>query len=151
MTTALATQADNTNSESLIKPSNIQEQLLGKINDMRQKNLTAKQKKDIDEYEKQLVRGFGELSWKYFGVSKEQIQELTDPEIEALFSLVSKRANKTAICIRLLGLNLPIINWMFCLEFKSILFTKSVRKLNKILGNDFSTAQIIRRHWIKKT
>ena len=131
--------------EALVRPSNIQEQLLGKIRDMRQNNLTAKQKKDIDMYEKQLVNGFRIFSWKYFGVSQEQILELTDEEIEALFSLVYSRARKTSIYMTVIGVCIPIFGWAIILpESESISFTSSVRKLNKMLGNGFSTAKTIR-------
>ena len=131
--------------EVLVKPSNIQEQLLGKISDMRQKNLTAKQKEDIKRYENQLVNGFRTFSYRYFGISKAQIQELTDQEIEALFSLVYSRASKTSIYMTVIGVCIPIFGWAIILpESESISFTSSVRKLNKMLGNGFSTAKTIR-------
>ena len=132
-------------SESLVKPANIQEQLLGKISDMRQKNLTAKQKEEIKYLERRLVSGFKTFSWNYFGVNKEQIQELSDHEIEALFLLVAEKAGKTAIYMRILGFGIPIIGWTIILtESETIRFSNSVRKLKQMVRNGFNPTQIIR-------
>lgn len=131
--------------EALIRPANIQEQLLGKISDMRQKNLTAKQKEEIEFHERRLIGGFKKFSWHYFGVNKEQIQELSDQEIEALFLLVSERARKTAVYMRILGISIPIIGWMAILgESESIPFANSTRKLKQAFGNSFNPVRIIR-------
>lgn len=131
--------------EALIKPATIQEQLLGKISEMRQKNLTAKQKEEIEFHERRLIRGFKTFSWLYFGVNREQILELSDQEIEALFLLVSKRARKTAVYVRILGISIPIFGWIIILgTSESISFTNSTRKLKQKFGNSFNPVRIIR-------
>ncbi len=131
--------------ENLIKPANIQEQLLGKISEMRQKNLTAKQKEEIELHGGRLVRSFKIFSWRYFGIDKEQIKKLSKQEIEALFLLVSKRVSKTAICMITLGCLIPIIGWIIILpESQAITHAHSLRKLKKMLGNGFNPTQIIR-------
>lgn len=129
----------------LVKPANIEEQLLGKIGEMRQKNLTAKQKNKIERLERGLASGFLTLSWNYFGVDGEQIQELSDPEIKALFLLVAERARKTAIFARIFGFGIPIFGWIFILsESQTIRLSNSVRKLKQMIGNGFNPTQIIR-------
>lgn len=131
--------------EVLVKPATIQEQLLGKISDMRQNNLTAKQKEKIAFHERRLISGFKKFSWHYFGVNKEQIQELSDQEIEALFLLVSERARKTAVYMRILGISIPLIGWMAILvESESIPFANSTRKLKQAFGNNFNPTRILR-------
>lgn len=131
--------------EPLINPATFQEQLLGKISDIRQKNQTAKKKEEIEYYENQLNWYFQRLSWLYFGINKKQIQELSDQEIEALFPLVSERARKTAVYMQILGISIPIIGWIALAlgVSESIQFANSVRKL-KQFGIGFNPVRIIR-------
>jgi hypothetical protein len=130
--------------EILVKPANIQEQLLGKISEIRQKNLTAKQKEEIEDLKRRLMSGFLRFSWNYFGLFKEEIQKLSDQEIEALFFLVAERAGKTAIYMRILGFGTPIIGWIGILnEPETTRFSNSVRKLKQMVGNGFNPTQII--------
>lgn len=131
--------------ETLVKPANAKEQLLGKISEMRQKNQTAKQKEEIEFHERRLIDGFKKFSWRYFGVNKEQIQELSDQEIEALFLLVSELARKTAVYMRILGISIPLVGWIAILqESETIQFANSMRKLKKTFGNSFNPVRIIR-------
>lgn len=131
--------------EALVKPTTIQEQVLGKIDEMRQRNLTAKQKEKIDYLERRLISGFKYFAWHYFGVNEEQIHELSDQEIEALFLLVSERTRKRAIWVGALGIGIPFFGWSMILpDAESLIFTRSINKLKQMLGNGFNSAQIVR-------
>lgn len=135
--------------EALVKPANIQEQLLGKIGEMRQNNLTAKQKQNIQEYIKEysddLRKSFERLTWKRFGISESQIQELSDQELGALFLLVYERAKKSSICHKILFYSTFV--WIIAFPCKppdSVLLTNCTRKLRSILGNGFNPVKLIR-------
>ncbi|MDP3792273.1 MAG: hypothetical protein Q8Q89_00945 [bacterium] len=131
--------------EALVKPANIQEQLLGKISEMRQNNLTAKQKQDIKGCTNTARTGFKKLTWRYFGISETQIQEFSDQEVEALFILVFERAQKASIYMKILGYGIPLIGWLIILnESESIALTNSTRKLKSMLRNSFNPAKLMR-------
>lgn len=124
--------------EALIKPANIQEQLLGKISEMRQ-NLTAKQKQNIKEYTEMRGRSFEILAWRYFGISAVQIEELSDQELEALWLMVFERAQKVSVYMKILGYGIPVIGWIFILyNSHTICFTDATRKLRSITSTQSS-------------
>ena len=149
MTTALATQSDMT-SEILVKPANIQEQLLGKICGMRHKNLAAGQIFDIKNLSRRVGVTFSRLVKQYFGIDKEQILELSDQELEALFIVVCKRASRTALYLKVF-FAVPVVGWVYCLfEFSdsssnTLTFTRAIRKLKKIIGSNFNSVEILHK------
>lgn len=131
--------------EALIKPANIQEQMLGKIGEMRQNNLTARQKQDIGKFQYIARSSFKKLTWRYFGISETQTQELSDQELEALFLIVSERAQKSSVYMKILGYGIPLIGWLIILdESDTIHLTNSTRKLRSMLRNTFNPAKLIR-------
>lgn len=131
--------------EALIKPANIQEQLLSKISEMRRNNLTAKQKQDLKAFAEKTTRSFKILTWRYFGISESQVQELSDQELEALFLIVHERAKKTAVYMKILGYGIPIIGWIIIFPGSdTICLTNSTRKLRSMLRDSFNPAKILR-------
>lgn len=137
--------------ETLIKPATIQEQLLGKISEMRQRNLTAGQKQRIKYLKERVKDKFMKLVWQYFGLSITQVQELSDQELEVLFLLVFERTAKTARCLKVIagfGCVIPVAGWlmagMIFDNSETIKFVSSVREIKKMLGDSFSPYQILR-------
>lgn len=133
--------------EAMIKPANIEEQLLAKISEMRQKNLTAKQKDEMGRLSRKLGRSFKSLAWTYFEIDAFQILELTNPELDALFNLVYNRARKVSIFMTILGYAIPLVGWATILpDSETIKLANSTRKLKKILGSMFNPTKIIREN-----
>ena len=131
--------------EALVKPANIQEQLLGKISEMRQSNLTGKQKQDIRRFTDIARTSFRSLTWRYFGIGEAQIQEFSDQEVEALFMLVFERAQKASVYMKILGYGIPIFGWTVILcDSETIALTNSTRKLKYILRNSFNPVKLMR-------
>lgn len=159
MNTALATRPVT---NALVKPSTIQEQLLGKISEMRQEieqeNLTKEHGAKVEH----MIRSFGytfeSLVWKYFKINKQKIQKLSDQELNTLFALVSERAGIKAPYIKFgvySFLFISIIGWSALLPMilsddsgismgNTLDFINLQRKLRKILGDDFDPIKIIR-------
>lgn len=123
--------------EAMIKPANIEEQVLAKINELKQKKLTAKQKNKLEWLGHRLRCSFEWLTLKYYGIDKSQIRELTDPELNALFNIVYNRSRKISVFIRILCFGIPID------DFDTVLLVESNRKLRKILGSSFDPVKVI--------
>ena len=161
MSIASATQETT---ESLIKPANVQEQLLAKVAKLREENLKAEEeyriknaeamKEELIEtfykiYRKQFIACFGNLSKSYFGVKKEQILGMSDPEIETLFLLVLKQATRTNFRWKIFCWCVPIVGWIlaptiFDSDSKTHGLVSSTRELKKALGDNFNPVKIIR-------
>lgn len=92
MNTALATRSTD---EVLIKPANIEEDILSLISEMRRSNLTAKQVEYIEHQRKKAFCSFRKIVRRKFGLSDEQILDLNDQKLEALFVMLVKRAQKS--------------------------------------------------------
>lgn len=125
------------------------EQILAKINEMRQKNITAKQKAEINDLEIRIGKSFSNLTTKYFGIDEGQTQQLSDHELQALFAIVRERAHEEAIRVRIWCI-ISIFGMMpLYLEqpspFKTINLTNAVTKLKKMLGDSFDPVKIIRK------
>jgi hypothetical protein len=135
----------NVSAEALIKPANTQEQVLATISEMRQKNLTAKQKEELKYHKDRLTEQFFYFTRKYFGLDGKQVQKLSDQELEALFIIVSKRIRKTSVYTKILVFCIPLIGWVTIAEgSRSIPFASSMRKLKKMLGDRFNSVKILR-------
>ena len=92
MNTALATRSTE---EVLVKPANIEEDILSLISEMRRSNLTAKQVEYIEHQRKKAFCSFRKIVRRKFGLSDEQILDLNDQKLEALFVMLVKRAQKS--------------------------------------------------------
>ncbi len=92
MNTALATRSTD---EVLVKPANIEEDILSLISEMRRSNLTAKQVEYIEHQRKKAFCSFRKIVRRKFGLSDEQILDLNDQKLEALFVMLVKRAQKS--------------------------------------------------------
>ena len=131
---------------TLIKKT-IEEQVFIKINVMRQNELTAKQANEIEKLEGRIKCDFFLLVWKYFGISECQAKQFSDQELKALFFIVHKKAEKTAVYIKTLSA-ITVVGWFMVNSYgagsDTVDFTNSVRKLKKKLGNSFDPVKILR-------
>lgn len=81
--------------EALIKPASIEEDVLALISEMRRDNLTAKQIRYIGEQRNRAFASFRKIVRSKFGLSDEQILDLNDQRMEALFVMLVGRAQKS--------------------------------------------------------
>ena len=128
---------------ALVKPT-AKEQLFAKITEVRQKNLTAAQIKEIKEIKEILAYYFKVLVWKHFGLSKEQILKFSDQEIEALQLLVLERVQKKFIFLWTLQITVPIFGWLIASDTDTMKFKHYLRKIKKMLGGDLNLGRILR-------
>lgn len=135
--------------ETLVKPANAKEQLLGKISEMRQKNQIAKQKDKIERLEAEFMDIFVVLSHKYFGLSVDEIRTFSVLEKEALYFLVSEQASKEALCLKIFFWGVPLLGWLAVLIWwtagdlsPSLDFIRTKHGLEKMFGKDFYKSQI---------
>ncbi|OGM99541.1 MAG: hypothetical protein A3B91_01975 [Candidatus Yanofskybacteria bacterium RIFCSPHIGHO2_02_FULL_41_29] len=130
---------------ALIRHATVKEEVISKLNLMKQNNLTANQVRRIKYLKGQIWQLFYELTESYFGIDNQQIRELTDQELEALVSIVIKRAQKTSRILKVLCV-VTIIGSVFINDSDNVLFTKYVRELKKMLGSDFDLVKILREY-----
>src|SRR3989344_7335726 len=90
MNIALATRPD----EVLIRPASPEEDVLALIFVMRKDKLTAGQIRYIGEQKNRAVAAFRKIVHGKFGFSDEQILDLNDRGIEALFTIVFEKTKK---------------------------------------------------------
>lgn len=137
--------------ETLVKTAIIEEQVFAKISNMRQSNLTTEQTNQIRHLKNIVRECFTVLNSNYFGLSREQIFEFSDKELEALFGLIYKRAAKTSFYVKIFFYGVPIIGWFSYFVQGStnppmsytFAFTDSTRKLKKMLGDSFNPVTVI--------
>jgi len=127
--------------EALIRPT-AKEEVLRKISQLKQKNLTAERMSNIESLMISIKVSFISLADHYFGLDCGQMRELPDQELEALFLIVTERAGRTSIILKISGLRIIASILEECP--RTVRFTDSVHKLKKILGNDFDPVKILR-------
>lgn len=136
--------------EELVRPANLEEQVLGKIHQIRINNLTTRQKKDAYLIEKDMVDVFRELVFKHYGIYWDQVLELPDDELRALFDLVHKRAKRIARMIKIPLWATPILGWVAIIiaDNDSSIFAldNKVRELKRMRGEIFNPTKIIRTY-----
>lgn len=135
-------QSPTVTSGKLIE-NTVTEQLLVQIADMRRKNLTAKQQDKISNLSLEIRHHFFNLTWKYFGIDYDQVLQLSDQKLKALFTLVSARAHKTSSYMRVL-FTISILGWLAHSASSTFMLNGSTQKLKKMLGNSFDLVKIIR-------
>ncbi|MBI2676455.1 MAG: hypothetical protein HYX21_00665 [Candidatus Yanofskybacteria bacterium] len=128
------------------------EQLLGRVEHMQKNNLTAVQINRIKDLKFKTMYYFKELTERYFGLSREQILQLPDKELEVLFALVYKRARRASVYTKIQLLLIPIFGWIFLAftyyegerSFPAIRFISSLCKIKKIMGHEFNPVEAMR-------
>ena len=128
---------------ALVKPT-VKEQLFVKITEIKQKKLTAAQVIEIMEVKRCLTYAFERLVWTYFGLSKEQILELSEQEIEALSLLTLERSKRMFIFLWILQVTVPFIGLEIASETDTMMFRRNLRKIKKMLGVGLNLGRILR-------
>ena len=127
----------------LVKPT-AKEQLFVKITEIKRKNLTAAQVNEISEVKKCLTFAFEQLVWAYFGLSKEQILELSEQEIEALYLLTLERSKRMFIFLWILQVTVPLLGLAVASETDTMMFRRNLCKIKKMLGVGLNLGRILR-------
>lgn len=137
--TAAAVVCQTDQSGALIT-QNAKDQLLSKIDNMQKKGMTGEQ---VDLM-KNVRSCFEQLNLRRFSLSPEQVLELSDDEIRVLFNIVfdwAKKKEKKWLFLRLLP---PLILFLSFDNSLVLDFFKTTRRLQRMLGNRFDPAKIVR-------
>lgn len=131
-----------------------QEEALIRIRSLQVQNATAAQRGKIENLEKKIYRYFLNSIETKYGLSRKQLLEFRDDEIESLFEIVQISAKRKAIIAGILvwtfGLLIPVGGWMWLLfmhsdeDPASYFYMISCRNLRKILGDKYFSAKRLR-------
>jgi len=117
-----------------------------KLRNMQLNNLTAKQQSKLKNHRQQFILHFLSLSYSFFGLSPNQIKELSETEIKELDKLISRKALPWMIYQIIFTFCVPIFGWiggpMFGLDvddggYKSWLYLRHKKRLVDNLGKDY--------------
>jgi len=128
---------------ALVKPT-AYEQMLSIIENMKRDNLTAVQLEKLAVMKSRIKNCFLNLTLTYFGLSREQVIQLSDQELDALFTLVSERARRELIYLKVLWITVPFLSWLLTFDLDVVVFTISLSKVKKTLGDKFDVVKLIR-------
>ena len=128
---------------ALVKPT-AQEQILSKIENMKRSNLTAVWLEKLSFLKTRFRRYFLDLTLAYFSLSEKQVLQLSDREIDVLFTLVSERARRELIYLKVLWITVPFLSWLLTFDLDVVVFTISLSKVKKTLGDKFDVVKLIR-------
>jgi hypothetical protein len=138
--------------EILVKPANVQEQVLARISEMRQEDykmelIKCKETREVDL--KRIVKErFEYLTERYFKVSRKRIRELPDQELKVLLDLTYERAQK--IMARKRVLSFSVIGWVWIvfslMGFDEKVFLNEIHDLKLILKDQYNPVAIIRNN-----
>lgn len=138
---------------------NANEQLLTRVEEMKRDRLAVEQeeraienaKNELEFIKVEIGYSLRSLVMKYFGLTKDQVLELSDQELETLFDVVFKRARKTAVYMKILGTCIPIFGWLYIYpavsrisQSYSVNLTYYLGKIKRILGDKFNQVEVIR-------
>jgi len=127
---------------ALVKPT-AQEQILSKIENMKRSNLTAVWLEKLSFLKTRFRRYFLDLTLAYFSLSEKQVLQLSDREIDVLFTLVSERARRRLTYLKVLWVMIPFYSWV-TYDLLTVRFIRSLSKVKKILGDKFNAVSLIR-------
>lgn len=120
--TALAIQQTNDqimtgaiDQQSLILP-NKREVLLMKLNKLKTNNLSAKEQKDYEILTRQLTDVFMKLCWSKLGVSKTQLKQLEQQDLNELTVIIFEQSRTWAFTHTGILTCIPIIGWLTLLS-----------------------------------
>jgi len=128
---------------ALVKPT-VHEQVLSKLENMKRDNLTAVQLEKLAFLKDRIKYYFLKLTLTHFGLSEQQVSRLSDQELDVLFTLVSERARRKLIYIKVLWITIPFFSWVVTCNLPTVTFTSYLSKVKKILGNKFDVVKLIR-------
>ena len=132
--------------EVLIKQS-VQDQMLAEISDMRRSNLVGTTENKITLLAKSLEELFIKLVNDYYGISSQQVRQLSSEKLETFIMLVHKRAYRAGLKKKVFWLLIPLFGWVALSHPApiSVQYLNCVNSLKKMLKDSFDPVEILKR------
>lgn len=151
MNTALAIQNDKimagtADEQSLILP-NKREVLLTKLNKFKVHNRSAREQVDYDHLTWKLSAMFVHLCWSKLGISKEQLRQLEQQDLNVLAAMVFGQSRIRALVSTGILMCIPLLGWLMLRDmlvayssypsFADTQYYWWYRKMKNRFGQDF--------------